>query len=167
MLFYAVLFVSSLLVVSVTLWLFRKMAVFSERVFSRGMPNTKQVSTAHLNEQRYGRNLKGASKGWGRKRPAMPANPVRRHPVKADKPATWERYDNDHQVPGHHSRPAMLNEPNLNGYLARKAFQDQAAGNWKPNAGLATRDDRSGLSGRAYQPSEQAISTFALNARND
>jgi hypothetical protein len=164
MLFYAVLFVSSLLVVSVTLWLFRKMAVFSERVFSRGMPNTKQVSTAHLNEKRYGRNLKGASKGWGRKRPAKPA---RSYTLKADKPATWGRYDNDHQVPGHHPRPAMLNESNLNGYLARKAVQDRAAGNWKPNAGLATRDDRSGLSGRAYQPSEQAISTFALNARND
>jgi hypothetical protein len=156
MLFYSILFVGVLSVAFIALWLFRKIAVISEIMFRKGIPNSKQAPAAHLNKNGYGRNLKRASKTWSRKRPATPEKLAPRIQIlKQEEP--------EHFNPG----VAMTKEANLNGFLARKSIKDQASGNWKPNITSSIRDDRSGIAGRAYQPSQQAISKFAIETGND
>ena len=51
--------------------------------------------------------------------------------------------------------------------LAGKDSAPQTDWGWKPNVGYPMRNKASGLSGEAYKPSEQAISTFALKISDE
>jgi hypothetical protein len=84
MLFYTTLFITSLIAMFVVLWLLRLIASLARSIYRTRLPNAKQSPTAHLNKKIYGKNSKLASKAWGRKPHATPANLARTHPAKAE-----------------------------------------------------------------------------------
>jgi hypothetical protein len=166
MLFYTALLIASLILVLALLWLYRMVVEAAQNVCRTGLPNMKQASTAHLNEIRCGRNLKGASKAWGRKPHSTPANLARTHPAKPGKTAPWGWPGNTHEVHEHHSQVAATKGATLDSYLARNNFKGKTTGGWKQNTGHPIGANRSGLSGQAYQPSQEARSSFAIDKRS-
>lgn len=163
MLFYTTLFIGSLVLVSVLLWLcILVVGRFQSKSRSR-FPNVEQTATAHLSERKYGRNSKRASRAWGIKPHSTPANLARTHPAKVDElaPVRWQ--GNDHEGHEHHPQGGAT----LSDYLARKDLEDKAIKSRKQNAGQPKRDNGSRLSGRAYTPSQDAISTFAIDKKTD
>jgi hypothetical protein len=147
MLFYTALFITSLILVVFLLSFFRMVVEAAQNICRTGLPNVKLTPTAHLNEMRYGKNSKGASKAWGRKPHSTPANLARTHPAKPGKTAPWGWPGNAHEVREHN-------------------FKDKTTGGWKQNTGHPIGANSSGLSGQAYQPSQEARSSFAIDKRN-
>ncbi len=125
MLFYTTLFITCLTVMFVLLWLVRMMASIGRRIYETRLPRAKKSPTAHLNEKKYGRNSRLASRARGGPPHSTQAN------------------------------------------LARKTLKQKKVRRWKQNAGQVICSNRSGLSGQAYKPSQEAISTFAIDKRTD
>ena len=125
LLFYTTLFITSFTLVLVLLWLYRLMASIGQRIYEARLPSVKKSPTAHINEKKYSRNSKLASRALDGKPHSTPAN------------------------------------------LAHKNLKQKEARRWKQNAGQVICSNRSGLSGQAYKPSQQAISTFALDKKNN
>lgn len=166
-LFYTTLFIASLILLSVLLWLFNLMFVLYQSMSRSRIQNTKQNPADHLSEKEYGKNSKRKSRVWGRKPHSTPANLARTHPAKPDEltPGRWS--GNDYEVSEYHSQASVAGGATLSSYLARKNLEDKTDGNGKQNAGHKLRDDGSMLSGRAYKPSQDAVSTFAIDKKAD
>ena len=166
MLFYTTLFIATFISLSVLLWLINLMFVLYQSMSRSRIQNTKQNSADHLSEKEYGKNSKRKSRVWGRKPHSTPANLARTHPAKPDEltPGRWS--GNDYEVSEYHSPASVAGGATLSSYLARKNLEDKTDGNGKHNTGHPIGANRSGLSGQAYQPSQEARSSFAIDKRS-
>ena len=165
MLFYAILFISSFVVMLVVLWLLRMIASLARTLHKKRLPNEKQGPTAHLNQKKYGKNAELASKAWGRKPHATPANLARTHAAIAEQPTPWGWPGNEHDLREHHPQVATTKVVTPKSYPVHNKLERKRV-TWKKNAGKLMRDSRSGL-GQVYEPSQDARSTFAIDKKQD
>jgi len=127
-LFYISLFITGFVFILVLFWLYRMIVSYTQRIYRTRIPNAVQSPTGHLNEQKYGKNSKLASKAWGGKPHATPANLARTHPANAEKPAPWGLPGHEHEIYGHQPRVAATKGATLNAYLAREKLKHQTEG---------------------------------------
>ncbi|MCP4002148.1 MAG: hypothetical protein GY727_14660 [Gammaproteobacteria bacterium] len=167
LLFYTLLFFSSFILVLAVLWLLRLIASFSQRIYKNRLPNEKQGPTAHLNKKKYGKNVKLASRAWGRKPHATPTNLARTHPAKTRTLVPWGWPGNKYDLDEHRPQVAVTKAVTPKSSPVSNKPEHKKVKAWKSSAGKLMRDSRSGLSGQAYQPSEDARSTFAIDKRQD
>jgi len=159
LLFYTTLFITSLILIVVVLWVCRLFAAFGQRAYKIRLPDADQGPTAHLTEGKYGKDKRLASKAWGRKPHATPANLARTHPAMAEKQAPWGWPGNENEVRENQPKTAPKSQPAPKPYKARRKRKIKTTGTW------AIRKVGYGLSGQSYQPSQDARSTFALDKK--
>lgn len=161
MLFYATLLITSLVVTLVILWVYN-MTILAVKKFreSRGLSESHDP-TAHLNEKKYGRNVKKVTKAWGEYGHATPNNLARTHPARSGSPAPWGWPGNDHESHEHQPKPLTAEGASLSAYLERNSSREKSVENWKKNVARPVRDDRPALAGKAYSPSKDTIDKFS------
>ena len=141
---------------------------FARMVFGKHGEDVRVRATAHLvNNRTLGTHLNAASPAWGRQAHATPANLARTHPARPNSSTPWGWPGNDHDSHEHASRPSVARGSNLNAYLARKYEKQQSVADWKRNVGRPLRDDSSPLSGQVYRPSQDAISKYGMDKKDD
>ena len=148
MLFYAALFITSLLVTLIILVLFNLLV----RIHHKIIKSRAHIDpTAHLGSRTHGKNETIYSRPWGN--PGSHARPkrlARTHPAKPEGLTPWGWPASDQEQ---HDREGSGAE-NLKTHLARNALgKRQSVEDWKRNIGRPIRDDRPSLAGRAYKPS--------------
>jgi hypothetical protein len=166
-LFYTTLLITSFLLTLVILGL-KDLIVFTARkAFKPGKQNTNEIPVAYRDQKTMGKNLNVASSAWGTQPHATPATLAKTHPaVPANTPWGWPGYDRETRE--HQPRVAAANGTSLNAYLARKNEKHRPAADWKRNIGRPVRDDdSSSINGRAYNPSEDAISRYGIDKMDD
>ena len=167
MLFYTTLLITSFLLTLVIIGLKNLIVFVARRAFGPGKGHVKAGPTAHLDKKTLGRSPKVASSVWGTQAHVTPGNLAKTHPAAALS-TPWGWPGNDHKVlRENHVKPAAANGGSLNVYLARKYDKHQTAADWKRNIGRPARDDRSLLAGYAYKPSEDAISRYGIEKKDD
>jgi hypothetical protein len=162
MLFYTTLLITSFLLTLVILGLKNLIVFAARKAFKPGIQNTNEVPVAYRDQEIMGRNQNVASSAWGKQPHATPATMAKTHPaVPANTPWGWPGYNRD----THEQQPrvAAANGTSLNAYLARKDKEHRPAADWKRNIGRPIRDDSSSINGRAYNPSEDAISRYGID----
>jgi hypothetical protein len=161
-LFYTTLLITSLLLTLAIIGLKNLIVFAARKVFKPGKQNTNEGPAAYRDQKTMGRNLNEASSAWGRQAHASPTTLAKTHPVMpANTPWGWPGYNREtrEQQP----RVAAANGTSLNAYLARKDKEHRPAADWKRNIGRPVRDDSSSINGRAYNPSEDAISRYGID----
>jgi len=165
-LFYSTLLITSFLLTLVILGLKNLLVFVARNVFGLGKQNTKGAPTAHLNRKAPAKNLTVAPSAWGRQGHATPATVAKTHPaLPGNTPWGWP--GSDPETREHHPGTAAARGTSLNAYLARKYEKQQTVGDWKRNIGRPARDDGSALAGTAYKPSEDAISRYGIDKKDD
>lgn len=167
MLFYITLLITSLIVITVLLWFLRMVSALTQSIRGTHTPNAKQGPTAHLNERQYNKSSKRASRAWGKKPHATPANLARTHPAKVDKSTPWGWRGNVNAIREQKLKVAASEEATLNSTQARKNLRRETVDSWKQmqKQRQLRRKNNSSLSGQAYAPSQDARSTFAINEK--
>lgn len=125
MLFYVTLFIASIFVSFIILWVYRLVVDSTNRISTHHLPNASQ-------------------------------DQIVRNGIKL--------FSSTHKTTPPHK---IVKPRSASSKLAGKRTSPKANWGWKPNVGYPSRNHVSGLSGQAYKPSEQAIQTFALKARDD
>lgn len=151
----------------VLLWLMRLMTSLARSIYKARLPSAKQDPAVNLNEKKYVKNPKLASRARGGKSHATPVNSARIDPAKAEKPAPWGWPGNEYEIREHRPQVAMTKSATPNPYPPRDKLKRKRIRAWKENAGNLLRNSRSGLSGQSYQPSQDARSTFAIDKSSD
>jgi hypothetical protein len=161
MLFYTALFIASLIIVLVVLWFYRIVATLAQKI------SNSRITTLHLHQNKYARNVKTASQARHRKARSTSMKTARPHVVKPDTTVPWGWPGSDGEVQQHANKysATTTNRATLNSYIASNNLKDEIVGDWNPNFGIPIRSERSGLTGHAYKPSERAISKFAINLK--
>jgi len=165
-LFYATLLITSFLLTLVILGLKNLIVFVARKIFKLGKQDAYVGPTAHLDPKTLGRNLKVASSAWGTQPHATPATLAKTHPAAAQN-TPWGWPGNGHETHENHPKPAVANGASLTAYLARKHENQQPAADWKRNIGRPVRDERSALAGTTYKPSQDAISRYGIDEKDD
>ena len=163
MLFYVALLLTSLILTLLILWFYKLIVFVARKVLGSSLPAEEFGPTVHLNQNIPGENLQLASKPLGRQEHSTPANLARTHPAKTDNTTPWGWPGNDHDIREQHTKGVPTNGGTLNSYLVRSGYHHQVTGNWKEDIGPASRDERPGLTGKAYQPSRGTLPDYKSN----
>ncbi len=151
MLFYTSLLITSLLVTLIILTVYYLIA----RTYKKVSGSRKRSGpTSHLLENKYGRNVKIASKPWGNPGShAQPSDLARTHPAKPEGPTPWG-WPGNHPEHREVHASKIASKATLNAYLARDSLlKRQTVDDWRHNVSRPMRDGRSSLAGTAYKPS--------------
>ena len=162
MLFYATLLITSFLLTLFILGLKDLIIFIVRRSLRKHGKNVATRKAKHPKNRAMGTNLKTNSPAWGRTSHATPAVMAKTHPVVPDSGTPWGWPGSDNNTREHHRRPAPVRGATLSDYLARQYEKQQTVGDWKRNIGRPLRDEGAALSGRVYQPSEDALSRFGM-----
>jgi hypothetical protein len=165
-LFYTTLLITSFLLTLVIIGLMNLIVFVARKAFGPGKRHVKASPTAYFDQRTLDRSPKVASSAWGTQPHATPANLAKTHPAVAQN-TPWSWPGNGHETHENHPKPVTANGAGLNAYLARKHEKQRPAVDWKRNIGRPPRDDRSPLEGAAYQPSEDAISRYGIDKKDD
>lgn len=166
MLFYTTLLITSLLLTLVIIGLKNLIVFVARKAFGLGQRNVGLGPTAHLDQKTHNRNFKAASSAWGTQPHATPGTLARTHPAAAQNtPWGWPKHD--HESHENHPNLAVKDGASLTAYLARRHNKRETAADWKRNVGRPVRDDRSALAGTAYTPSQDTISKYGIDEKDD
>jgi hypothetical protein len=159
MLFYTTLFIVSLLVTLVILWLYN-LVVFVGKKINVSRSSGEYSDGAHqFGDRKYAKIPKMTTQVWGSSGHATPAGLACTHPARPNSPAPWGWPGHDHEAHDHPKSVATLNH-----YLAQKKIRDESVSEWKRNISRPVRDDRHGLAGRVYTPSSNSVSHITVPA---
>ncbi len=167
MLFYVILFISSFVVILVVFWLLKFVTSFTQEIYKTRLPDEKQGPTAHLNEKKYGKSAKLASCDQGRKSHAILTNLAHTHPTKIQTLVPWGWPANKRDLCEHRPQVATTKVVTPKPSPISYKPESKKVRVWKSSAEKIMRGSRSGMSGQAYEPSEDARSTFAIKKRRD
>lgn len=152
MLFYTMLFVTGLVLILVVHWACRMVASLVHKTHRHRINHAKQNPTAHLNEERYGKNTNLASQAWGRKPHSTPANLARTHPAQPTEPAPWKWPGNENEMRAHHPQSSTSGGANLNPSQMQSKRNKGVSKGRRSGLSSSSSNSRYELSGRPYTP---------------
>ena len=161
MLFYATLLITSLLLTLVILGLKDLIVFLVRKSLKTQKKNVATRRATHPKSMAMGANLNTNSPAWGRRSHTTPAVMAKTHPVVPDSGTPWGWPGSDNNTRERRSRSAPARRTTLSDYLARQYEKQQSVADWKRNIGRPLRDEgTAALSGRVYEPSEDALSRY-------
>jgi hypothetical protein len=153
MFFYSALFVASVIVAFIILYLYNALADIGRAVYQAILPSSKDNLAGHLDNQRVRTTVNETKTPWGWESQASPSKLAKIHPalpVPADN-TPWGWPGNNQEIREHGQSRRTSNEPGLEAYFKRENFNTQPEKTRKSTVGWPYRDESFDFAGEEYK----------------
>jgi len=147
MLFYASLFVATLIVAAVVLWLYRALVGAGQAVYQAILPSSRSGITDHLAKEARRTSINDTPTPWGWGDKAKPSQAARTAKIAKADTVPWG-WPGNHQKPGQHKAGAAHARHNHEGPVAKPEAKGQI--------GWPYREDKFEFAGKAYKVTRKA-----------
>jgi hypothetical protein len=141
MFFYTMLFLASVVVALVVLWLYNSIVSIGKTVYTAILPSTKDDITDHLEGVQLNTTINKTRTPWGWKDSSTPAALARTHPAEVDKQTPWGWPGNEKEIREHKSVNQSSDGGDLRSYLKHQRAKIQSIAEKKSTVGWPYREE--------------------------
>lgn len=158
MFFYTSLFVASVLVALVTLFLFNALRDAGKAVYRAFLPSSKNDLSARAPDEVLSTTVNETPTPWGWSNKASQAKTERKNRVFSSKQTPWGWKGNDRVIREHGSRSAAKSGAaiGLDGFLAKMENESNSTENPVATVGWPYREEKFEFAGKSYKVTRKA-----------
>jgi hypothetical protein len=143
------LFVASLIVALIILWLYHAIVDVGKQVYRSILPSAKNSPVDHLQDVRIHTAINDARTPWGWKSHETPANVAKTHVAKPSEPTPWGWPGNGNKIREHGPASAYPNGSKTESELS--GYGEKSESKAKQKVGWPYREDEFEFAGKAYK----------------
>ena len=161
MVFYSLLFVASVIVALVVLYLYHQLAGAGQAVYKTLLPSSKTNPASDRDYARIATSVNDTPTPWGWKSKAAQTKKSRVHPASPPGNVPWGWKGNDHKIREHGPKPSIHNTVKsgavgLDAFLKQNENGPNSSSASSGNVGWPYREEKSEFAGKVYKMKRKA-----------
>jgi hypothetical protein len=161
MVFYSILFVASVIVALVVLYLYHMLADVGKTVYKAFLPSTKDSSSNHQTKVKVATSINDTPTPWGWQGKAAQESRKRTSPVASPKNVPWGWKGNNHEIRDRGSKPPVqtavrIGAKGLDALLKQSGNGSNSDSASRKKVGWPYREEKTEFAGKAYTVKRKA-----------